>query len=555
MAFVPPKFRKLQKPKAIMAIGTIHLGADDLILKTLSAKAKLHDAQVYHLGNVCSDLEKIMHARRIGKVRTFEKMAEQKIETLDKAVKRFDRKNDVSGYNRTVDEWNRFDARAKAEKAKLEGEVLELENAEALRVDKLIAAFPGIKFIANREQYINESSFRGRLVGNSLAVSKFMSLQSLPANGPRVSTQPVTDRAFNYMKTLKTSLVCPHPSPACRSFQREGLNHSWEIYTTGALQYMDEANRPIDFHRAVNLPSAMMLFIDKHNGEYHSKRIHIDSVSCKVGKIPRPAILDDGLVTTSAVTWEVPGADLLSITSDMHAPHENRGVVACARTQTAVLKPETVLDNGDLVDCESANPHATGKPLHVEGLRFVDDEKAMARLAKALGDNPCIKERVAIDSNHPRWMDRLVEKLPMLKGLLDQVTVFARAMPDWKITIPKAGADYTYYFGDLAFRHGDCNNGSLMSALKVWRKIYLGHWHRKDEFGRGGTSGAGCNLGPAYLSNGVTSWTNTIASATRCQGKTNFNTKVVLHSEKRQVSRVEIRGEIYEVEWHKYPGE
>lgn len=555
MTYTSPKYKKLAKPKAFLVIGNVNLGFDEILLKTLANYAKAHNAQVYHLGGICSETEKKMYEMRVRKVRTFETNYIQKVESLDKAAARFDRKNDIANYNKVVGSWQSLEARAEAEQKKLRDEAEGLLSAERRRVEVLVKYFPNMSFVINKEQYIDEAHLGDRNAGTSVKLSKHFALHSVMANGPKISSQPITDRAFAYMKTLKTSMVVPHPTPALRSFNREGLNKSWELYSTGALQYQDDANRPSEFHRAVNAPSAMMVFIDPTNGEYHPKRIFFDVISCKVGKIPRPAILDDGLAYTSAATWEVDSSDRASVTTDLHGPFEHRGVVAASRTLTEIHKAETFIDLGDMVDFISLCPHNANAPLHAENLRFADDEAAFKRLSSALADNPRIKEKVLIDSNHHEWCERMVAKLPFLKGILDLESIYKRVIPDWKAHIVKAGSDYTYYFGDLAFRHGHGNKGSLAAASKIWVKVLLGHWHVKNQVGRAGTVGAGAMLGPSYLQGDITAWTSCIASVTRSQGKSASNTKAVLHYDNKQVSRFEYRGDLYEVEWHKYLGE
>jgi len=350
--------------------------------------------------------------------------------------------------------------RAEAESKRLELELQSLLDAEELRVNKLIQYFPNIQFIINKEQYLVESHLAGRSIGPSLKLSKYMALHSVMANGPKVATQPITDRAFAYMKSLKTSLICPHPTPALRSFNREGINNSWEIMTTGGLAYSDEANRPSDFHRAVNAPSAMVVFIDQKNGEYHSKRLHFDVVSCKVGKIPRPAIIDDGRVFTLATTWEVGPEDKASFTTDLHGPFEHRGVVAASRALTELHQAETFIDNGDMVDFISLCPHNSNAPLHAENLRFIDDEKAFKRLSSALTDNPRIKEKILVDSNHHEWCERMVAKLPFLQGVIDLAAM--RHITDWYHGFEKDPKDGVHNLaGALA------NLAILVEALSV----------------------------------------------------------------------------------------
>lgn len=554
MTYVQPKHRKLQKPKAYLVIGCAHLGIDEQLLRTLANYAKAYDASVVHLGSICTDLEKTMHASRTKKVRTFEKGFEEKVDSLDKAAAKYDRLGKVAEYNNTVGVWQRLEKRAEAEIEQMEKEIADLLAAEKLRVTKLKSYFPGIKFVANKEQFILESHFGGSLIGPELKLSKHISLQSVMANGTKTTSQPITERAFSYLKTMKTSVIVPHPTPALRSFNREGLNKAWEIYTTGSLFYSDAANRPSEYFKAVHMPAGMLLLMDEVNDEFHPRRVHFDRVSCKVSKKPVPAILDDGRVFTGSSSWEVKGDDLAVFTTDGHGPFEHRGVVGAARSACLLTKAETFVDGGDLNDWIFACPHNIGSPLYAEGLRAIDDEAAFKRLAAALTDSPYIKRKVLIDSNHHAWLTRLVAKHPWLKGLLDLESVYKRTIPEWEAYIVKPGEDYTFTWGDLAARHGH-DTGPLSSALKVWDKFICGHFHNHEELLRAVKQGAMAGLGPAYIENNLTSWTNNISIWTRCQGKTAVNAKIVLHDDKKKVSRYAYRDQIIEVEWHKYPEE
>lgn len=549
MSYQPPKFRKLAKPRACLVIGNIQLGFDESILKTLSVVAEEYQAEVFHLGNVCTDDEKRMYERRINKIRTFEKAKEEQETKLHKAIARAKYLEDVEKLNAQL---RNHDIRSEQEAKRLKKEVDILVDAEKYRVEVLLKWFPSLKFIANKEQYLIKNHIKKQLIGGELELSKHITLRSVSANGSKTSNQPITDRAFHYLKTLKSSAIVPHPTPALRSYHREGLNKAWNMYTTGCLFNQDAPNRPSEFFKAVHRPSALLVFIDKESGEFHDRRLNFDTVPCLFGKRPKPAILEDGRVFTGGGYWEVEGANMAVYSTDDHAPFEHRGVLAATRTLVYLTKAETFINGGDAADWHSLCPHNEGKPLYAEGLRFVDDEKAFTRLLNAQADAPWVKTRRLIHANHENWKQRMVARFPFLMGFMDPETVYRRAIPDWDWFVPKGGSDFTYKFMDIPVHHGD-KVLKLSTALKVYgEKSIKGHDHSREELLGAASCGAAAGLGPAFLEGSITKWQNCNATFTGYSGVARYSIKSILHDERKKVSRFCYRGDIYEVAWHEY---
>ena len=446
--------------------------------------------------------------------------------------------------------FNKLDLVVETNEAKREQMVSEariLATAEASRIEKLKRYFPNIKFVCNEEQRIKDHD---EIIGDHLMLSKYLDVQSVNANGDRVTSQPITDRAFRYLKQQKRSVIMPHPSPALRSYEREGLNEAWNMYTTGSLISAGDPKRPSEFYKATHMPSALLVLIDPRTGEYHASRLHFDSIRCDFGHKQRPAILHDGMVYTGGGVVEVASRDCAVYSTDDHAPWEHTGVLAVTRSLIELHKAETFINGGDAADWTSLCPHNKNKPRAAENLRFNEDKKAFERLLKAQGESDLLKKRVLIDANHEFWLERYVDEHPEMEGIVDQKSVYNELIPNWEFHIPKNGEDYTYYFGDLAIRHG--HKESISKAATLFTKYLGGHFHSHNEYLRCGSSGAGCRLGPSYLAGNLTKWQNCSTTITRYKGKTAFDIKSVLHDKKKNVSRFSYRGDIYEVPFHVY---
>lgn len=460
---------------------------------------------------------------------------------LNKNLRLLERRDTLLGKKDLMEDLN------ESKREQLLEEIELLTTAEAARVQKLKAIFPNIQLIANDEQKISDYK---EIIGDSLTLSKYLDIESVNANGDRVTSTPITDKSFRYLKQKHKSTIMPHPAPSLRSYERAGLNEAWNMYTTGCLFDVSEAKRPSEFYKATYMPSALLVTVDDENGEFHASRLHIDRLRCDFAKKVKPVILQDGRCFSPGGIVEVSGSDRAVYSTDDHAPHEHTGVLGVVRALQSLSKAETFINGGDAGDWTSLCPHNKNKPRSAENLRFHEDKAAVKRMMEAQGESKYLTSKVLIDANHEYWLERYVDENPAMEGMVDQPTVYAEIIPDWEYHISKNGEDYTYYFGDIAIRHG--HKESLPKATKMFTKYLAGHFHSHNEYLRCASAGAGAKLGPKYLEGNLTKWQNCSTTLTRYKGVTAFEVKSILHTDSKSVSRFSWQGKIYEVKWHKY---
>lgn len=514
---------KTRVSKNALVISCAHLGLSERLLKVLKVYADYYKADVYHLGQLVTLDEKKMYEYRQGKVRTFDKIKKESEEQnwKDKYLDK---------YNQAQDDFKT------------------LCSAQDERIYTLEKHFGSkLAFIINDEQYFpTEALENTKVLGHDLALSKHVCLESLSANGDRVSGSPITERSFNFFRKKGGSFVVPHPNPVIESFNKEGLNQAYQYFTTGGLAETKDPKRSSEYYKAFQTPAAMLIMVDSENGEFHPKRIRFDYFRDPKTHRDEPMILDDGLLFSANGMSELDADDKGASITDTHVKYDHKGVTKAFCHLIGIHQGSYLYHGGDVADWPSASRHLLDKPLHREGVRFIDDVNAYFGYLKTIGNFPFLKEKRVVDSNHDSvWNSNYIAKNPELKGMCDWDTLMLRA-PDWIIMNPKAGEDKTAYFGDLAIRHGHKEKGAR-SGNKIFGKYLCGHWHRHVEFGDSASQGAGCGLGPSYLENGTTAWTNTITSLSKFKGVARFNIKIVLHTESKKTSRFAYRNKIIEV--------
>lgn len=566
------------KTKKYLVIGNVATGYDTNILNILANTASHHNAQVIHTGDICTYHEKLMYERRVNKIRTFEKNLQKSIESKSDQLqididRQYELKNeyqvelDYSIENEESDakigKWRNkiakcedniankeakleeFSQKQLLKKKTQEAEIESLVLAGKQRVDDLIKVFPNIKFVANIEQYL-ESPPENH-VGSSFDVGSHLVIQSVNANGKKISTQPITDRAYKYLKKLKKSAIVPHAIPALRSYEKPSKKNpdsvtAWNFYTTGSLYFEGEANRPSEYYKASTLPSALLVSYDAKNDEFHASRLHFDYVAS--GKKGMLGILLDSQFYTQKSVINVGGKNTAAGLTDSHAPWHDERSLACYIGLAELSKAETVIHLGDAADWTSISNHLKSNLREKEGLRFLEDIKAFGDFMRRMGSaTKHIKEKILVDANHEYWIKRYIDEKPELIGICDQETIYAQEIPDWEYHIPSNGQDYTRYYGDLALRHGD--KESVAKAAKMFDKYIGGHFHQHNEILRVGSCGASCKLHPGYLRGNITGWADCIFSVTKYNGVSAFDIKSVLGDDK--AARFNWQGEVYEV--------
>lgn len=566
------------KTKKYLVIGNVATGYDMNILNILSNVAKHHDAQVIHTGDICTNQEKLMYERRVRKIRTFEINMQKNIESkenqlrvdisrqyelIEKYEAELEYSEESGESDAKIGKWTNKIAKCEEaierKEAKLEEysqkqllkqdtlncEIEALVLAGKHRVDDLIKVFPNIKFVANIEQYLESPPKKH--VGSSFDIGSHLVIQSVNANGKKISTQPITDRAYKYLKKLKKSAIVPHAIPALRSYEKPSKKKldavtAWNFYTTGSLYFEGEANRPSEYYKANTLPSALLVSFDRKNDEFHASRLHFDFI--KSGKKGMLGVLLDSQFYTQKSVIDVGGKNTAAGLTDSHAPWHDERSLACYIGLAELSKAETVIHLGDAADWTSISNHLKSNLREKEGLRFLEDIKAFGAFMRRMGSaTKYIKEKILVDANHEYWIKRYIDEKPELIGICDQETIYAQEIPDWEYHIPANGQDYTRYYGDLALRHGD--KESVMKAAKMFDKYIGGHFHQHNEILRVGSCGASCKLNPGYLRGNITGWQDCIFSVTRYKGVSSFDIKTVLGNDK--VARFSYQGEVYEV--------
>jgi len=562
-----PTKRKVQR---YLVIGNAHLGLDPTILKTLKQVADFYKAQVVHAGNLCTSEEKTMYERRVNRIRTFEKEAEEEytrreeeteidaheiLEDIKEAKQELKTAKKKKESEAKIRKWKnriknleaKFNNRyAKLEsfyrqnldrKARIEGEVDLLFNSVANRVKTLEKHLGKVTFVANSEQYL-ESEKPEYVRGEYLELGSHLVVCSVHANGDKVSKQPITPRARGFLKTLKKSAIIPHQIPAVRSFPREGENQAWNYYTTGCLYFAKDPKRPTEFYQASSMPHALLVVVDEENGEFHASRLNFDYTN-------KTVILHDGVEFSAKAARILSPEEIAMYITDSHAPYNCPRSLAAYLLLCRLSKCQTVIQGGDFGDWESFSPHDLRTPAKRENRRLKDDLDAVREFMRVTGyPTEHVKHRIAIDANHEFWITRYINDHPELKGILDQETLYQDILDGWEYHIPKNGADYTRYWGDLALRHG--HKESLNTAVDSFYKYLGGHFHSRNEIGRAGSSGASCLLSPAYLGGNLTNWQNCLTSITKVKGKTSFDIKSVLGNNGK--ARICWRGDVYEVD-------
>jgi hypothetical protein len=507
--------------KAYLIMGSAHLGIDPLIGSVLGTLAKTYGATPVHLGPF---------------------MPESVIKEHKSALVELDKNLKIAKPN----------AVQKAKRKFLLSEVKKGAKVQQKYIDDIKIYFGKCFFVLNENQYIERNFGVGAAVmADSMKLGDHLHLSSVMPSTDKASNSPITKRSIRAYKKTGKSWILPHPIPAADSQPRAGLNQAYNYITTGSLSNSDIAKRPQDFNKAVQSPAVVLVVVDEKNGEFHAKHLHIDYATHPVSKKSEPVIMDDGVVFFKDRTLVVPSKDKAAHVTDSHSQYEHMGVLASIRMLNNMFEPETFVDGGDTSDFASVNRHAKDRPGEREGLRLSDDINNLRKYLDALGEAPSIKNKVLVDSNHHEWLSAFISENPNLKGLCDWPTLAKTVFHDWDVFIRQGGSDKTFYFGDIAIRHGDNESGPIQ-ANDNFGKYLGGHYHRYMSFLRAVFVGPACKLGPKYLNNKLTAWQNQVTLLTKYREVAAAVPRTVLHDDKRNVSRVVFRNKIYEIPFHKY---
>ena len=149
------------------------------------------------------------------------------------------------------------------------------------------------------------------------------------------------------------------------------------------------------------------------------------------------------------------------------------------------FKPDVFIVGGDFLDCGVISHHNHGKPGAVEGLKLIEDARALRKAAIEPIESIVGKsgELVYIIANHEDWLTDLTDKIPALEGLIE-LKPLLNLSDQWKI-IPQGGA---YKLGKLTFVHGDTIKGgehvAKNAVVNYERSIRFGHHHTMQQYSK-----------------------------------------------------------------------
>lgn len=521
---------KIRKSQSYLVISSAHIGVDSDILKVYAQVAKYFKAKVIHLGPLATDQE-------IKKYAKLEKDVSQAQFMRDNASTD---KQEMACDDRL---------------SNLESQFSQIADEQDWRIDALKNAFGNVTFVTTEDMMLpmKHMTSKANLVYGGLELSKYLFLSPVPPKGMKASSAPITARSISYLKELGKSWIVAHPIPEVQPFAKPGLNEAHNYYTVGCLKHNKLPTHTSNQYEFSHMPCAVMVTVDKDNGEFHAAQMHIDYLDKDNGHMEKhkqsPAVLHDGLVFTDSAVIETESADRASVGADYHARFQHAGVVGSHRALNVLFEPETLVDAGDGGSYESVSHWAEGRPGDVEGLRLKDDILGHRALLDAIDNVPSIKKRVMIDSNHAEWVTDYVTKHPALKGFCDWKALATDVFPDWEVYLREAGDNKILWFGDFAIRHGDKDGGVKKAEEKIPTGKYLcGHFHNYAAYRRAIQMGCGARLGPKYIGNSISAWQSQLSTLTKHLGITACAAKIILHDKTRDVSRFCFRDKIYEVD-------
>jgi hypothetical protein len=507
---------KKRAAKNFVIIGTAHLGLSIPILKAISHVAKYYKAQVIHIGPLCKPEEKRQYELKSKKVEAWADIEDKnsQIEAL---------------FNKYSDECD------------------DLLNSQRARVGTLAMCFGSdVKYVCNPELMIPDPELE--VLGDFHTISKHLVLTSVPANGDKITGNPLTQKCILAMREYSASVVLAHPIPATSMYKKEGVNCAYRYDTTGSLTFPSKALRVADIHAQILKPAFLFVSVDEATEEFHSVRLRVKSH--RDNKLHRqiPHVAFDGLVFTSqsATPVLVSESDKATYITDLHTPHHAKHVLECFHELIRLHRPQIVVDGGDCGDFASVSRHTKHFPGARENLRLVDELTIMKETLQSYADAcDSVQRVVCLDSNHPEWLTQFVEENPALKGLLDWETLARTLFGDFEIIIRK-GDTKAVWIGDLAIRHGD-QERSLMEAHCSYKNYMCGHFHSFSEIGDATRVGCAAELDPRYLKGSNTSWQHFITTITVFKGVTDKHPRIVLTNKAGTRATFMFRGQIFEL--------
>ena len=516
-----------RKTTQYLVVGCAHLGMDLQICELFASAAQAFAHTIkngkfggtYHLGPLLTRQELQTYEQAIGKSRIYETQIDEVIKSRGMTDKE-------------AAEWDKYID-------KLAASLDFFTTTQDARVQQLINYFgENITLIANKEGYISTPLAAKYLdVCHTTKICKWLSFASTMANGERVAHAPITDQTFAAVRSAKTSMILPHPTPQCRPFNKPGKNNAHHYWATGGLKLQSKSNRPSERFKAVNRPRSLIVSVDDASGEFYITPLRVDFVDGSL------AVLVDGLVITPESVSEALDGDRATLTADEHAPYACPAVSAALVATAELHGRELHIHAGDCGEFPSMNPHTKTKPKMKENTRLGADLRAVRAVFDKQGK---FKNRVWVLGNHDKWLNRYLDEHPELIGVADWVTLLPKFFSGIKLRVVGMQEEdqEIYSWGDTVIRHG--HTESLDTAIRLFGKVLLGHFHYQEEFLDGMKLGTAGDTFRDFHGDRILSHLNQFATGTKFKNVSRFTAKLVLTHDK--TARFCYRGQIYSTE-------
>lgn len=551
-------------PKALpskrhLVLGSGYLGTESGVLSVLSQVAKKYQAEVIHTGplirrkdyykvrkgiRALSDIffqeMKVIHSlsKEFAKVRfilpTMSSIhfinditkglneiedPEEKLDTLVETLKDLWAKKDIYGDDKELSD------RAIEELYKSAADILEnMAIPKNVKIEK--------------EYFV--------LLSEHLGVSSVQ-----PKNEINTRVKP-SHRLMDEYRKYAPNWILPFPVPEVDAKDKLGLNKTNNHWYTGCLYLPEPLDGFDQYHKTDHLPAGVLVVVNANNGEFDARHIHVETTGTELFAV------DDGYAFTTKACITLTEEDKASLSTDDHAPYQHPGTLGATRGLNVLHRPSVFINAGDAGEIEAAHRHnhKDKNRKELEGKRLLQDFLHIRALLDAQTKGfESIKKTVMIDSNHLDWVDSRAKEFPEYDGLIDLQTMVNRFFSDVYWIIHKGGENISYYWKDILIRHGhqerDLPHGSRIAKFF---KYLCGHRHSRKKFKRAQQVGCGAGLGPAFHRNMPSAQQSSVVALSAWKGVASASDKIVLHDEKRKVSRFVYRDTFYEVPWYITPG-
>jgi predicted phosphodiesterase len=178
------------------------------------------------------------------------------------------------------------------------------------------------------------------------------------------------------------------------------------------------------------------------------------------------------------------------------------------------ITPEIVIWGGDFLEMGSLSKWNDGKPLLMEGNRYIEDCKLGRSILEKVSDY--CERQIYLEGNHEDWLNKYLERHPELVGKLDlRIDLGLNELGIEFIPVNKV-----FSIGKLSFIHGwHTNKYHTASTLDRYQdNIFYGHTHDHQSIVRinwatqiphiGMSLGCLCSKNPHFLRNKPNSWIN-----------------------------------------------